>query len=132
MDCPVCKVPLIVVERQEIEIDYCISCRGMWFDEGEIELLSEKVNIRKLEHMEFHQSDSATEKPRRCPRCDKNMNKVTIGDKSGFLLDKCPDNQGIWFDAGELSKATRTVSGSQNGYKSELINFLGEIIKIDT
>ena len=130
MDCPVCKVPLIAVERNSIEVDYCISCKGIWFDEGEIDLLSEKVHINKLGHIEFNKSESVTERSRKCPRCDKTMEKVTIGNNSGFLLDKCPDDQGIWFDSGELTKATNTISDIQNRDKSELINFLGEIIKI--
>lgn len=130
MDCPICKVPLIVVERHSIEVDYCISCRGIWFDEGEIELLSEKVNINKLEHIEFVKCGSSGEKSRTCPRCDKIMDKVIIGRNTGFLIDKCPDDQGLWFDSGELSKATTTISDINNRDKTELINFLGELIKI--
>lgn len=129
MDCPVCKVPLIVVERNGIEVDYCISCRGIWFDEGEIELLSEKININ-IEHIDFNKCSTAIEKLRTCPRCDKTMDKVTIGNNSGFLIDKCPDDHGIWLDSGELSKASSLSSDEQSSDKSELVNFLGEIIKI--
>ena len=57
MDCPICKVPLIVVERHKIEIDYCISCKGFWFDTGEIELLSELLNTSTLKDMEIRISN---------------------------------------------------------------------------
>lgn len=43
MDCPVCKKSLIVVERDNIELDYCIACKGFWFDAGELGLLAEKI-----------------------------------------------------------------------------------------
>ena len=43
MRCPECRIPLVVVEREGIEIDWCLECRGMWFDEGELELLGEKA-----------------------------------------------------------------------------------------
>ena len=43
MNCPACKTTLVVVEREGIEIDWCLNCRGLWFDEGELELLGEKA-----------------------------------------------------------------------------------------
>lgn len=35
--------PLIIVERNGIEIDYCPSCRGVWLDRGELEKLMDGV-----------------------------------------------------------------------------------------
>ena len=32
MMCPVCRVNLVMSERQGIEIDYCPQCRGVWLD----------------------------------------------------------------------------------------------------
>lgn len=38
MQCPVCKdVNLVMTERQNIEIDYCPQCRGIWLDRGELD-----------------------------------------------------------------------------------------------
>jgi len=39
MDCPVCKNAMITLELQEVEIDYCTDCGGIWLDAGELELL---------------------------------------------------------------------------------------------
>ncbi|MBN3767687.1 zf-TFIIB domain-containing protein [Burkholderia sp. Ac-20365] len=40
MKCPVCKTPdLLMTERQNIEIDYCPTCRGIWLDRGELDKL---------------------------------------------------------------------------------------------
>ena len=41
MDCPVCKSAMIVLELDEVEIDYCTDCQGIWLDAGELELLLE-------------------------------------------------------------------------------------------
>ena len=42
MKCPVCSdTPLVMTERQGIEIDYCPQCRGVWLDRGELEKLME-------------------------------------------------------------------------------------------
>ena len=44
MKCPVCNtVDLVMSERQNIEIDYCPNCRGIWLDRGELDKIIEKV-----------------------------------------------------------------------------------------
>ena len=42
MPCPVCKVPLVMSDRQGIEIDYCPQCRGVWLDRGELDKIIER------------------------------------------------------------------------------------------
>lgn len=37
MNCPVCNVSLTMTFRENVEIDYCPKCRGVWLDRGEIE-----------------------------------------------------------------------------------------------
>jgi uncharacterized protein len=40
MKCPICiEKPLLISERQGIEIDYCADCRGVWLDRGELDKL---------------------------------------------------------------------------------------------
>lgn len=40
--CPACKVDLVMTERQNIEIDYCPKCRGVWLDRGELDKIIER------------------------------------------------------------------------------------------
>ena len=42
MQCPVCRVPLSMSDRQGIEIDYCPQCRGVWLDRGELDKIVER------------------------------------------------------------------------------------------
>ncbi|MFC7399863.1 zf-TFIIB domain-containing protein [Chelatococcus sp. GCM10030263] len=42
MPCPVCRVPLVMSERQGVEIDYCPQCRGVWLDRGELDKIIER------------------------------------------------------------------------------------------
>lgn len=44
MPCPVCKVPLMMSERQGVEIDYCPQCRGVWLDRGELDKIIERAS----------------------------------------------------------------------------------------
>ncbi len=43
MPCPVCKVPLVMSDRQGVEIDYCPQCRGVWLDRGELDKIIERA-----------------------------------------------------------------------------------------
>lgn len=40
--CPVCRVDLVMSDRQGIEIDYCPKCRGVWLDRGELDKIIER------------------------------------------------------------------------------------------
>lgn len=42
MPCPVCSVPLVMSDRQGVEIDYCPQCRGVWLDRGELDKIIER------------------------------------------------------------------------------------------
>ncbi len=43
MKCPVCKESdLVMADRQNIEIDYCPQCRGVWLDRGELDKIIER------------------------------------------------------------------------------------------
>ncbi len=42
MLCPIDRTPLVMSERQTIEIDYCPTCRGVWLDRGELDKIIER------------------------------------------------------------------------------------------
>ena len=94
---------MITLELQEVEIDHCTDCGGIWLDAGELEMLlgepgkaSQLLNSFKTDH-------TSTEKPRKCPICLKKMRKLIVGSsKPVLLIDKCRKGDGLWFDKGEL------------------------------
>ena len=122
MVCPVCKEPMIILELHEVEIDYCPSCSGIWLDAGELELLLEDEVEREKVISSFNSDPEHPEKPYRCPICRKKMDKVYVGDKKELLIDKCPDNDGLWFDEGELKDVLGL--GDKDNKVVELLNDL--------
>lgn len=50
MNCPVCNVALTIADRQGVEIDYCLKCRGVWLDRGELDKLIERAADRVDRH----------------------------------------------------------------------------------
>ncbi len=103
MDCPVCASAMIVLELDEVEVDYCPDCAGIWLDAGELELLLGDAGQARavLESFAVAETD---EIPRKCPICRKKMEKVRVGAADGRreLLDRCKKEHGLWFDRGEL------------------------------
>lgn len=47
MNCPVCSVALVMSERQNVEIDYCPQCRGVWLDRGELDKIIERASAEQ-------------------------------------------------------------------------------------
>ena len=42
MACPIDGTALVMSTRQNIEIDYCPTCRGVWLDRGELDKIIER------------------------------------------------------------------------------------------
>ena len=102
MRCPRCNYPLAILEYEKIEIDYCLSCQGVWLDRGELELI-----VASVDEIPLAPDKGAREKPLRCPHCGKKMEKVQGGKDQRILLDRCKNGHGLWFDGGELEAILR-------------------------
>ncbi len=125
MDCPVCKKPLIVLEYDEVEVDYCVECNGIWLDSGEIELLyGDAAECRELLAGGAPGESDHREKKRRCPICDKKMIKTASGGPTPVTYDRCPDGDGLWFDEGELIEILKHGDAFA---ESEIGAFLGNV-----
>ena len=104
MNCPVCREAMIVLELDQVEIDHCVSCKGIWLDRGELELILEGAPEKNDVLSSFKVDDGSKEKRRKCPICLKKMEKVICGMSEKVWIDRCPKNDGLWFDLGELDE----------------------------
>jgi Zn-finger nucleic acid-binding protein len=127
---------MIVVEHDNIELDYCTDCNGVWFDAGEMDLLLQSIDINSggslLKDMLNAPEADSSEKKRRCPICGSKMKKTTTGEKNRILIDVCPHGDGLWFDGGELTQLIKQLSlkkteGSES--QRQVIAFLGNVFK---
>ena len=68
MQCPVDGTTLLLSERQNIEIDYCPQCRGVWLDRGELDkLISRNDDVDDDDDDRRGRSDSRDDDRRREP-----------------------------------------------------------------
>ena len=126
MICPVCKEPMVVLELDQVEIDYCANCCGIWLDSGELEFLLESKTEREKLMASFKEDTASKEKSYSCPICGKRMSKILVGDNEQVLVDKCRNDHGIWFDKGELNSVIENASENK---ESKVINHLKQMFK---
>jgi Zn-dependent protease with chaperone function/Zn-finger nucleic acid-binding protein len=86
-------------------IDSCKTCKGVWLDRGEVFLFSRKP--RQLEELLELEATGAQPSSRQCPRCHVALEEVPFL-RPDLLVDRCPECEGYWFDAGELHTAVET------------------------
>ena len=103
MKCPKCGGGFQAVLFENVEIDRCSVCHGLWFDTREKDQLLDKDGAEAI--------DIGDEKEgalfdgfrnARCPRCDIRM--VSMVDKDQFHIhyESCPRCYGCFLDAGEF------------------------------
>jgi hypothetical protein len=133
MICPVCKKDMFVVEYKQVEVDYCQSCKGAWFDAGELELLLKNDGVQYvIGDLSKIDETRTSEKQHHCPICRKEMKKIKLGGDTGVLVDACKNGDGLWFDGGEVAELVKIITGNSSGEKdsdSEVLSFLKEVFK---
>ncbi len=134
MICPVCKSDMIDVEHNRIELDYCTSCKGVWFDAEELELLIESMGLEEsglaMDSITGSPEAETLEKGRKCPICGQKMGKANIGREPRILIDVCRRGDGLWFDGGEVGQLMKQLvkkPQAERDSQQQVINFLGEV-----
>jgi Zn-finger nucleic acid-binding protein len=126
---------MIVVEHQQIELDYCPKCEGVWFDAGELDLFlqcvqlaSPELVIRNIVNLPAVES---SDKPRKCPICGQGMKEVAIGEPA-INIDVCRRADGLWFDGGEVRELLKQLadrSATRASSEQRVFEFLGEVFR---
>jgi Zn-dependent protease with chaperone function len=101
MNCPACRTELRELPTPEgVTIEFCGSCRGSWFDRGELLYVVKRPSA--LAPMLERPLVTATASPLPCPRCSTAMERGGVGSLQA-VIDRCVTCGGIW-----LASGTRT------------------------
>lgn len=128
MLCPVCRLPMLIVEFDEIELDACPDCKGVWFDAQELRELFELVEAPEHLHDLENQLQAMPHVSGRrvCPRCRGRLSPVgTPSGDSELILDQCPRWHGLWFDQGELEALMTAMLGDKSDALTSVRKYLG-------
>lgn len=106
MICPQCKAQMKQSTITEITISECPGCRGMWFDNGELDAVKDEV----LPDMRWLEIDTWKEQaefkaridPNFCPKCG-DIALTTIQDQqSATEISICTHCKGTWLATGQF------------------------------
>src|SRR5437899_2854711 len=97
--CPNCKVPLAQKTYDNMNVDVCGECAGIWFDPGELGAFIQHhpaelhgIEADNLPHPQPHSPAPV----RMCPACGAAMQAYRYDHESPVLLDSCPECWGVW------------------------------------
>ncbi len=106
MQCPRDATPLNDRRFEEIDVQMCASCGGMFVEGGELNRLSGPT-AGDLEYSTLD-ADSGRHAdefgPASCPRDGAAMEKVEFNIETGIILDHCPACGAFWLDGRELAR----------------------------
>ena len=126
MNCTSCKEPMIVLELDQVEIDHCLSCTGIWLDAGELEiLLGDEEKATKALDNALSLGETRPGK-RRCPICGKHMDIIIAGAEHKVEIDRCRKHHGLWFDKGELEEIFKILG---KGRGERIIRLLRDMFR---
>ncbi|NBT58456.1 hypothetical protein EBT16_06705 [bacterium] len=112
MKCVRCQQQLSRGVYEGVDIDKCVSCGGIWLDDGElakivgatIETFSQSLITKTLDTVSKGIPQSEKDSVERCPKCSQEMKALNYAYQSGVIIDSCPNGHGIWVDSGEIEK----------------------------
>ena len=106
MNCPKCeseKHPMEVIKQGGVEVDRCYSCKGIWFDEFELETLKKEEGSEAVDT-----GDAKVGKDQNiidrltCPKCSTQMIRMVDLNQTHIWFEHCTVCGGNFLDAGEF------------------------------
>jgi PAT family beta-lactamase induction signal transducer AmpG len=103
MRCPKCRSDMEQIVYEGTEIDRCTTCKGLWFDAGEIEAVRGKEAAAALDTGSAATGRQSNALDRyQCPRCSGAMVRLVDARQPHIWFETCSSCQGSFLDAGEL------------------------------
>ncbi len=129
MQCPSCNGHCATVTYENIAVESCGACGGIWLDCDE---LARIVQLREVKFSEEErravaaaqgicgvQMDSVGQ-AMTCPKDGNPTAPFNYGGDTGIIIDRCTACGGMWLDAGELENIQLLVEGWQDMLPQDL------------
>jgi len=107
MHCPIHKKDLEQAIFYGVEVDFCPTCLGLWFEKDELRLAKDEkdkdLKWLDLDLWKDRKKFKIFPGIRLCPSCRLPLYEVYYGD-SKIIVDICNLCHGVWLDRGEFKK----------------------------
>jgi len=92
------------IEFENVEVDRCKNCKGIWFDVGEEGLMLGADAAKAIDTGDPSIGREANKiNNYRCPRCEGGMLRRVDPKQSQIRYEECTSCKGTFFDAGEFT-----------------------------
>ncbi len=113
--CLKCTSVLDKTRVDDVELDLCPACGGLWLDHGETERLSRKMagelgRLRKLLAPASGPPAIPSDLQTSCPACQGEVKEVELGP---IHIDFCTRCKGVFLDRGEVDAAIAAVKDTK-------------------
>ena len=86
-----------------VEVDRWSSCKGIWFDEFELETLKKEEGAEVLDTGDVSEGKKQNKNDRiSCPKCSTQMIRMVDFDQTHIWFEHCTVCGGNFLDAGEF------------------------------
>ena len=102
MKCPRCSATMETVQIEDVQIDRCTKCGGLWFDEFELGDLRPKKGSEKIDTGHADKSNQSSQKQMACPKCSTLMLRMVDAQQPHIWYESCEVCHGSFLDAGEF------------------------------
>lgn len=106
VECPVCRIPLVLARAGVAQVLYCQRCRGM--------LVPQPAFLRAVQFLRATATDPPVAPPPMnrkdlqrsidCPHCGRTMDTHPYGGPGNIVIDNCPHCQVNWLDHYEFNR----------------------------
>jgi Zn-finger nucleic acid-binding protein len=95
------------VEVEDIQIDRCTKCGGLWFDEFELSDLTAKAGSETVDTGKADKSTQHSPARLSCPKCSTSMLRMVDAQQPHIWYETCEGCGGSFLDAGEFRDLKR-------------------------
>lgn len=97
---------------EDVEVDVCPGCGGLWLDKNEIRALAAKSDAALAELRQLVGGPDVKPPPSTvdvpCPACGGKLSLTVFG---AIYMEHCHACEGLYLDRGELDKAMVVIKG---------------------
>ena len=113
--CPACSELLFKKRVEQVEVDGCPGCGGLWLDPGELQQLARDSKALRAAGASFPpglQASVGATRTNQCPKCQAELTPFEFDRFRGVRLDRCKGCGGMWLDHGEAQEIASRLEGN--------------------
>ena len=119
MKCPKCNIDLVPTQRHKLEVEYCPSCKGMWLEHDELDVLEDEAfdfGDRWKGTLVFNPTATTS----KCPECAALLSRFQYRFYD-LEMELCPNQHGYWLDDDEDTRVLELMKREEQDLQRKLL-----------